>query len=206
MLGKSATSPALESGSFIKQRSYNGLEFNVSCSPEPGASGVSPMCFACTLVTWLSHVCLQSSYLQWLSLPVEGRFWSLYCSWASLGPPWTWIESDQGLARDAVALNYRVLSLCCPLRSFCLWAGPAIVLVCMVIFHSLWSRNHFGVVLVPVMATCILSGSWYNFWWALANGVLEGGISTGEHGGRYTVSKLGGKSSCSTSSRRCPCF
>ena len=40
------------------------------------------MCVASPLLLWLSHVCLRSHDLQWLSLPVLGSVWSLSCYWA----------------------------------------------------------------------------------------------------------------------------
>ena len=33
------------------------------------------------------------------------------------GAAWAWDESDQGFARNAVALNYRAFPWCCPLKS-----------------------------------------------------------------------------------------
>ena len=49
VLGKSDTSPALESSGLMKKRSYNALQCNVPCSPEPGV--------ACSLLLWLSRFC-----------------------------------------------------------------------------------------------------------------------------------------------------
>lgn len=73
VLGKSF---ALESNALKYKRSCNALQCNVSCSPEPGSSGVSVMCVVSALLLWLRHVFLHSSRLQWLSLPV----------WAGFGP------------------------------------------------------------------------------------------------------------------------
>ena len=49
---------------------------------------ISCMCCS-TLLLWLRCICLQSSHLQWLSLPVLGR------GWANLGPPWAWVGLHQ---------------------------------------------------------------------------------------------------------------
>ena len=79
-----------------------------------------------------------------------------------------------------------MLSLCCPLRSLCWWAGPAVRpdvcpqpiagvavgLVCVVIFFSPWERSHFARVLTPAGAACMLPGLWHHLggllprvWW-----------------------------------------
>ena len=58
-------SSALESSGLMKKRFYSALQFHVPCSPEPGASGVPFICVVCSLLLWLSCVCLQSSHLQW---------------------------------------------------------------------------------------------------------------------------------------------
>ena len=60
MLGKTATSPALENNGLIKKRSCHVLLCIVPYSPEPGISGVSSMCVACALLLWLTHVFLQT--------------------------------------------------------------------------------------------------------------------------------------------------
>lgn len=79
-----------------------------------------------------------------------------------------------------------MLSLCCPLKNFCLWTGPvvkpdpcpqptagAIVeLVCMVIFPYLSDRSHFGVVLDPVRTAFTLPGLWHHFGWAQTKKIL----------------------------------
>ena len=119
MLEKSATSPVLKSSGLTKKRSScSAMQCNMLCWPEPGASGVSPMCVACALLLWRSRVCLQSCCLQWLPLPVVAGFGPLLLVGQS-GAPWAWVESDQVLA---VALDCRVISLCCSLKSFCWWA------------------------------------------------------------------------------------
>lgn len=87
------------------------------------------MCVAFTPLFWLSHFCLQSYHLFWLSLPVLDRVLYLCCYCDSLGPPWAWIESDHVFTRVSVILNHRALSLCCSLRSFSWWAGPAVRLI-----------------------------------------------------------------------------
>ena len=46
------------------------------------------MCDVSALLLRLSCIFLQSSHLQWLSLPVVDRVRSLWCQWASLGMPW----------------------------------------------------------------------------------------------------------------------
>ena len=80
----------------------------------------------------------------------------------------TWVRP--AFARPAVLVNYRAVSLCCPLRNFCWWAGSAIrldvcpqptsgaivELVCVVIFPSPQDWSHFGVVLAPIGATCTM--------------------------------------------------
>ena len=52
-------------------------------------------------------------------------------------------------------------------------AGAAVGLLCTVIFPSPQSRSHFGVVLLPVRATCALPGLQYHFEWAVVKGILE---------------------------------
>lgn len=42
------------------------------------------------------------------------------------GPVRGYLESDEVFVRDAVSLNCRVLSLCCPLRSFCWWVESTV--------------------------------------------------------------------------------
>ena len=53
MLGKTATSSAFESNGLMKKRSSSALLCSVPNSPEPDASGVSPMCDACALLLQL---------------------------------------------------------------------------------------------------------------------------------------------------------
>ena len=53
-------------------------------------------------------------------------------------------------------------------------AGATVVLVCAVIFPSLWSRSHFEVVLASVRAACTLLALRHHFGWAPAKSVLEG--------------------------------
>lgn len=50
------------------------------------------------------------------------------------------------------------------------------LLVCVVIFTSSQGRNHFGVVLFPIWATCTISGLWNHFGLTLVKGVLEGHV------------------------------
>ena len=92
------------------------------------------------------------------------------------------------IARDAVALNCRVLSLCCLLWIFHWWVRPAVWpdicpqptagatvgLVCVVIFPSPWSQNHFRVRLAPAGAACTLPDLGTIFGWALVKSILEG--------------------------------
>ena len=79
-------------------------------------------------------------------------------------------SQELSLTRDTVALNWRVLSLCCSMRSFLWWvetsvrtdvypqpiAGTAVGLVCVVIVPSPWVRSHLGVLLdaVGLLAQC----------------------------------------------------
>ena len=72
--------------------------------------------------------------------------------------------------RDEIAPNYRVFSLCCPLRSFHWWvgsefrpdvclqptAGATVGLVCVIIFPYPRGKSHFGVVLAPAGAAYTL--------------------------------------------------
>lgn len=103
----------------------------------------------------------------------------LCCYWANLGLS----SSAQAFFRDAVALNCRVLSLCCHLRSWpvvrpdvCLQltAGAAVVLVCVVIFSFFQGKGNLGVMLTLVRAVWTLSGLCHCFGWALTKGILEG--------------------------------
>ena len=118
VLGKSAVSLALKSSVLVKKRSFSALKGSVPCLPGPGTLGTSPMCVVYTLLFWLSHICLQSSCLQRLSLPISTGF----CPCVVTGPVWDHFglelsQSNQAFARDAVAPNCRALSLCCLLRS-----------------------------------------------------------------------------------------
>lgn len=106
-------------------------------------------------------------------------------------------------ASSATELNYKVLSLCCPLRSFNLLEGAFKQTIYLPPAHrwgSSWTilygyltlspgQDHFGVVLVPVRITHALPGLWYLFEWAVTKGML--GESSGECGGRiYDISKV----------------
>lgn len=89
LLGKSS---ALASNALINKRSCNALQCSVSYSPEPGISGVSLMCVVYALLLWLSHVFLQASHLQWLSLPGWAGFDPCVVSrlvWGHLGLGWS---------------------------------------------------------------------------------------------------------------------
>lgn len=88
LLDKSTMSFDMKVVALMKSQSCRVLQCYVPCSSELGTSGVSPLSVACALLLWLSHVCLHSSHLQWLSLPVVGRVGSLCCYWASLGTLW----------------------------------------------------------------------------------------------------------------------
>ena len=91
VLGKSATSPSLESSDLINKRSCRALQCNVPFSPESGASGVSPVCAVCTLLLWLSCSCLQPCHLQWLSACCKQSFVPVSLvgqSGAALGLSW----------------------------------------------------------------------------------------------------------------------
>lgn len=89
------------------------------------------MCVACTLLLWLNYVCLQSSWLHWLSL-----LWARFGPCAIKGLVWGClgfvVGSSQVLALHKfsgtlVTPNCRTVSLlCCPLRSFCWQAGPVV--------------------------------------------------------------------------------
>ena len=54
---------AFERTGLMKKGSCSALQCNVAYSPEPGTSGVFPMCIAYALLLWLSHVCLLFSHL-----------------------------------------------------------------------------------------------------------------------------------------------
>ena len=58
MLGKSDTSPALESSGLMKKRSSSDLKYNIPCSPGSGTSGVSYVCCMCPFV--VAESCLPS--------------------------------------------------------------------------------------------------------------------------------------------------
>ena len=77
---------------------------------------MSPTYILCTLLLWLSCICLQWNCQQWLTFPVVGKVWSLLL----MG------QSGAALGRDAVAPNCRILSLCCPPGGFCWWVGPIV--------------------------------------------------------------------------------
>ena len=81
VLGESVTSHAFESSGLMKKRSCGALHCSVPHSLERGASGVSLMSVICTLLLWLSSICLQSNCLQWPSLPVVCRVWFLSYFW-----------------------------------------------------------------------------------------------------------------------------
>ena len=51
--------------------------------------------------------------------------------------------------------------------------GPQSRLVCVVMFPSSQERSHFGVVLAPLRAACILPSLWQHFEWAVAKFILE---------------------------------
>ena len=108
-----------------------------------------------------------------------------------------WVGSDQVFARDVVALNYRMLSLCCPLRSFlvgwglqsdvCPWPAVAatFALLCVVLFCSPRGRNHFGVVLAPFggLAHCQACGTTLgSAQWLSVGGRFAGESTYGAHG------------------------
>lgn len=77
MLGKSATSPALESRPYV-------LQFSVPCSQGLRATGMSPMCAVYTLLLWLSCFCFSVIIFKdplavverVLPPVVSGPFWS----------------------------------------------------------------------------------------------------------------------------------
>ena len=102
--------------------------------------------------------------------------------------PWAYIEPDQAFARDAVALNCRMLSLCRPLRGFCWWAGPAVrpdvcpqsaagsaVGVVYVVISPLPpGQESLLVPLAPRGAVYTLPGWWQHFGRVPAKGILKG--------------------------------
>ena len=47
-------------------------------------------------------------------------------SGGSLGVPWARVEPDQALAKDTVAPHCRAVLLCCSLKRFLWWEGPAV--------------------------------------------------------------------------------
>ena len=75
-------SPALEGNGLRKKRSCSILQ-SVSLFPrtwrfrQRRGGGVSPICVACALLLCTSHLFLQFSCLQRLSLPLVGSVWSL---------------------------------------------------------------------------------------------------------------------------------
>lgn len=115
------------------------------------------------------------------------------------------VKADQAFPRDAVALNFRVLSLYCVLRSFCWWVGPVVrpdvyppltapaaaSLVSVWLFSRLPRAGvTFGVVLAPPRAACTVPG-FYHFGWVLAKGNIERSRSIGEcWGTAYGVSTV----------------
>lgn len=107
--------------------------------------------------------------------------------------------------RRVVALNCKVLSLCCSLRNFHWEAGSAVIPdvcpqpiggasvrpMCVVIFSSSWYRSHFGVVLAPVGTTYTLSGLGPVFWIGFGQMHIGRGRSVQKPGaGAYGASKV----------------
>ena len=81
--------------------------------------------YLCALLLWLSHFCLQSSHLQWLSFLIVSGVCPCFVS----GPVWSYLGpqlSQNRCLQDVVALNCRAFSMFCPLRSFYWWAGPIV--------------------------------------------------------------------------------
>lgn len=86
MLGKAATSPALESRPYglMKNRPYTVLQFSVPCSQGLRATGMSPICAVYTLLLWLSCFCFNPvickdplAVVERVLPPVvSGPFWS----------------------------------------------------------------------------------------------------------------------------------
>lgn len=123
----------------------------------------------------------------------------------SLKEPWPWLQSDHVFASSATELNCKVLSLCCPLRSFNvlvepsvrldiypqLTAGAAVGLLCMVILLSPqgritleWCWSLLGLLMHYQDCGTSLNGLWLRVCWKL-------GESSGECGGRvYAISKV----------------
>lgn len=58
----------------MNKRSCGALQCSVPCSPESGTPGMSPMHVMCNLEWSLSHFCLESRSLQWLSLLIRSRY------------------------------------------------------------------------------------------------------------------------------------
>lgn len=84
------------------------------------------MCTAYTLLLWLGCISLQSSSLEWFSLTCCGQcLVSMVlvgqCG-AALGLSWV----RTAFAIDVITPNFRVLSLCCLLKIFNWWVGPAV--------------------------------------------------------------------------------
>lgn len=72
------------------------------------------MCDVCVLPLWLSRLCLQSSRLQCLPLPLVGKVLVLLVGQS--GAPWAQVGPGLAFARTLVASDYRTYSLC--------WVGP----------------------------------------------------------------------------------
>lgn len=129
---------------------------------------------------------------------------SLCCQCTSLGPPWAYTESDHMSVRDAAELNWKLISLCCPLKSFLWWLRPAVrpnvcfqptvraatELESIIIFPSPWGSSHLGVVLDPTGAACILPRLWYSFGGAPARTYRKGKSTEEQRGRACTDSKI----------------
>lgn len=161
------TSTALEHNGLIKRKSCCAQPCSVPSSREPGTSGVSPLYNVCTRLLWLSHLFLQSSFLQRLSLPIMG---GLFVTVVLVGIPWSGIRPDfcqrcsstklKGIFPLLFLGTFLLVSLSCS-RTGCLpsdYCWAFIWLVCVVIFLSFLNRTHFGVMPASVEAACILTG------------------------------------------------
>ena len=175
----------------MKKRSYGSLQCSVSCSLASDASGVSPVCIACTLLLWLNCFFLQSSCLQWLSSAVVGSLFPVVLlgqSGTTLGSNWVRPGICQRFSSPELQGMFLVLS---PEKLFLVGRATVwLVCVCVAIFLCPQGRSHFGVVLAPVGATWTLPGFWHHFGQALAKSILDGEDLQGAWGGRCHISKF----------------
>ena len=111
----------------MKKRSYSALQGNVSSSPEPGASGATPMCVACPLPLWLSCFSLQSPAIPLFACFKQHLVHLLLVGQCGTALDLSWIRL--GICQNCGHNKLQVTLSFCPLRDFHWWAGPAVRLV-----------------------------------------------------------------------------